>query len=116
MDTVLQHARMFGARDKEDMAVTRFHTTPAIYQVFSHMNEIDDQLRETLISGKQRAAMCPLKPYLWDMTRSSNPVHHRRLRLPTPLVLKSHYRLYPRGFQTGRKTKIGRTIYVLTSF
>ena len=61
MDTVLQHARMFGARDKEDMAVTRFHTTPAIYQVFSHMNEI-------------------------------------------------HYRLYPRGFQVGYKTNIGRTI------
>ena len=32
-DTVLQHARMYGARSKEDMAVTRLHTTSRISSI-----------------------------------------------------------------------------------
>ena len=43
-DTVLQHARMYGARDKEDMAVTRLHTTDLIHKILVRMNELDYQL------------------------------------------------------------------------
>lgn len=110
MDTVLQHARMFGARDKEDMAVTRFHTTPAIYQVFSHMNEIDDQLRETLISWEAVSGDAPLEAIFVGYDKVIKPCASQKIKVADTLVLKSHYRLYPRGFQTGRKTKIGRTI------
>ncbi|MFC2565648.1 MAG: Z1 domain-containing protein [Porphyromonas pasteri] len=110
MDTVLQHARMFGARDKEDMAVTRFHTTPAIYQVFSHMNEIDDQLRETLISWEAESGDAPLEAIFVGYDKVIKPCASQKIKVADTLVLKSHYRLYPRGFQTGRKTKIGRTI------
>lgn len=110
MDTVLQHARMFGARDKEDMAVTRFHTTPAIYQVFSHMNEIDDQLRETLISWEAESGDAPLEAIFVGYDKVIKPCASQKIKVADTLVLKSHYRLYPRGFQVGYKTNIGRTI------
>lgn len=110
MDTVLQHARMFGARDKEDMAVTRFHTTPAIYQVFSHMNEIDDQLRETLISWEAESGDAPLEAIFVGYDKVIKPCASQKIKVADTLVLKSHYRLYPRGFQAGYKTNIGRTI------
>ena len=44
MDTVLQHARMYGARSKEDMACTRFFTTYDIYDVLMTINVFDDYL------------------------------------------------------------------------
>ncbi len=53
-DTVLQHARMYGARSKEDMAVTRLHTTERIHKVLSRMNEMDEQLRQWFIEGKDQ--------------------------------------------------------------
>ena len=54
-DTVLQHARMYGARAKEDMAVTRLHTTDLIHKILVRMNELDNQLREGFIAGKDKA-------------------------------------------------------------
>jgi hypothetical protein len=45
-DTVLQHARMYGARSKEDMAVTRLYTTQRIYNAMKQMFEFDNELRE----------------------------------------------------------------------
>lgn len=110
MDTVLQHARMFGARDKEDMAVTRFHTTSAIYQVFSHMNEIDDQLRETLISREEKNGDAPLEAIFIGYDKVIKPCASQKIKVANTLVLKSHYRLFPRGFQAGYKTNIWRTI------
>lgn len=53
-DTVLQHARMYGARSKEDMAVMRLHTTPLIYRILVRMNELDEQLRRWFIEGKDK--------------------------------------------------------------
>ena len=53
-DTVLQHARMYGARSMEDMAVMRLHTTPLIYKILVRMNELDEQLRQWFIEGKDK--------------------------------------------------------------
>ena len=45
-DTVLQHARMYGARPLNDMAVTRLFTSEEIYTVLKKMNDLDNQLRD----------------------------------------------------------------------
>lgn len=50
-DTVLQHARFYGSRSLEDMAVTRLFTTGDIHQALSRMNELDEQLRDWFIKG-----------------------------------------------------------------
>jgi Z1 domain-containing protein len=47
-DTVLQHSRMYGNRERADLAVTRFHTTTGIYNVMRTIYEIDTALRAAL--------------------------------------------------------------------
>lgn len=110
MDTVLQHARMFGARDLEDMAVTRFHTTHYIYGVFSKMNAIDDQLRETLISRESYDGEAPLEAIFVGYDKVIRPCATQKIRISDTLVLKSHYRMVPKGFQSGYKTNIAGTM------
>lgn len=51
MDTVLQHARMYGARSLEDMAVTRLVTTIDLYNILKKIYELDERLRENLRQG-----------------------------------------------------------------
>ena len=50
-DTVLQHARFYGARDLEDMAVTRLYTTETIYDALRRMHDIDERLRQWFLDG-----------------------------------------------------------------
>jgi len=45
-DTVMQHSRMFGYRDKELLAITRFYTTRKIYESMVKITEIDVALRD----------------------------------------------------------------------
>ncbi len=44
-DTVLQHARMYGTRPRPDLAVTRFYTSPALFQALKRVHEFDSALR-----------------------------------------------------------------------
>jgi putative uncharacterized protein OB3222 len=110
MDTVLQHARMFGARDPEDMAVTRFHTTQYIYKVFAKMNAVDDQLRETLISRESYTGDAPLEAIFVGYDKVIRPCASQKIRVAETLVLKSHQRMVPKGFQSGYKTNIAPTM------
>ena len=50
-DTVLQHARMYGARPREDLAVTRFYTTAHNYLALRSIHEFDSALRHAFESG-----------------------------------------------------------------
>jgi hypothetical protein len=50
-DTVLQHSRMFGYRDVELLAVTRFYTTERIHSDMEKITEIDMSLREDIEKG-----------------------------------------------------------------
>jgi hypothetical protein len=47
-DTVLQHSRMYGNRPPADLAVTRFYTTPHIYDVMRRIHEYDSALRAAI--------------------------------------------------------------------
>src|SRR5205085_12103671 len=52
-DTVLQHARMYGARAQDDLAVTRFYTTADIYDRMDRIHEFDAALRAAFEAGGQ---------------------------------------------------------------
>ena len=54
-DTVLQHARFYGARNLKDMAVTRLFTTETIYNALAKMHDLDNQLRAWFINGCDNA-------------------------------------------------------------
>jgi hypothetical protein len=51
-DTVMQHSRMFGYRQKEWLSVTRFYTTKRIYENMTKITEIDVALREDIEKNK----------------------------------------------------------------
>ena len=50
-DTVLQHSRMYGSRPADDMAVTRFYTSLAVYDRLLKINSFENALREAFEKG-----------------------------------------------------------------
>lgn len=50
-DTVLQHSRMYGARPRADLAVTRFYTTAGNYMALKTIHEFDSALRHAFETG-----------------------------------------------------------------
>mgnify|MGYP000489316346 FL=1 len=53
-DTVLQHARMYGYRNKYDLAVTRLYTSPRLHQKMKWIYESDALLREAIENGTDK--------------------------------------------------------------
>jgi hypothetical protein len=56
-DTVLQHSRMYGARDRRDLAVTRFYTSAAVFQRLSRINDLEAALRDAFERGGHEAGV-----------------------------------------------------------
>ncbi|MCQ2226503.1 MAG: Z1 domain-containing protein [Bacteroidales bacterium] len=111
MDTVLQHARMYGSRSKEDMAVMRFHTTRFIYDILKKINEIDEELRLQLMQMKHDDdEQGNFKPEFIGYDSHIKPCASQKIKLTNVALIKPHKRILPIGFQTGPKTSISKTI------
>jgi len=106
-DTVLQHARMYGARSKEDMAVMRLHTTPQIYKVLVRMNELDDQLRKWIEEGRDQEL--PNAVFV-GYDKNIKPCATQKIKVSNTLTLKPQQRVLPVGFWTGNKSAISKTV------
>lgn len=106
-DTVMQHARIFGARSLEDMAVTRLYTTNRIYESMRRMHESDKALRRLFENGgaNQRVAF---------IQKSEGgkiiPCSPNKLLISNTVTLKPGGTLSVYGFQTKAKTHIQRTV------
>lgn len=106
-DTVLQHARMYGARSKEDMAVTRLHTTSQIYGILTRMNELDNQLREWFLAGNDQN---DLNAVFVGYDKHIKPCAPSKIKASNTLTLKAQKRIVPSGFWTGSNTAIKKDI------
>ena len=106
MDTVIQHARMYGARAKEDMAVMRFFTTEKIYQVLELMNEFDDYLRDYLIKHKDNVRTEDITSIVLGYDKRIKPSAQNKYRPSNTKVLRAKQRILPIGFQTGTYDEI----------
>ncbi len=103
-DTVLQHSRMYGARSKEDLAVTRFYTTQKIYEVMRRIHEFDNALREAFLSGEHEKGVYFIRK---DENGKLVPCAPNKIMLSSIVTLKARKRFsLPIGFQTDYKTKI----------
>lgn len=111
-DTVLQHARMYGARSKEDMAVTRLHTTAMIHKILVRMNDLDNQLREWFIAGKDK--MEPNAIFI-GYDKNIKPCSPQKIKASNTLTLKSQIRILPIGFWTGSNTVINKAVRKIDS-
>lgn len=111
-DTVLQHARMYGARSKEDMAVTRLHTTAMIHKILVRMNDLDNQLREWFLAGKDK-----IEPNAIFIGYDNNikPCSPQKIKASNTLTLKSQVRILPIGFWTGSNSAINKTVKKIDS-
>lgn len=101
MDTVIQHARMYGARDKEDMAVMRFYTTEQIYQVLEMMNTFDDILRDYLVKHKENVRTEDITSIVIGYDKRIKPSAQSKFRPANTRVIRAKQRILPIGFQTG---------------
>lgn len=106
-DTVMQHARMYGARSKEDMAVTRLHTTNRIYSVMKRMNDNDNQLREWFISGKDVEYD---NAVFQAFDKEMKPCDTQKIKVSDVLTVKGHKRVLPLGMWTKSKAETEKTI------
>ena len=103
-DTVLQHSRMYGARAKADLAVTRFYAPQHVYQIMRKIHEFDAALREAFESGAHDRGVYFIQ---CDAQNRVIPCSPNKLMFSEVVSIRPGRRLLPTGFQTVAKS-VGR--------
>lgn len=111
-DTVLQHSRMYGARDRRDLAVTRFYTSRAVYDRLKRIHEFEVALREAFEKGAHDRGVAFIR---LDERRTVVPCGPSKVLLSNVVTVRPGGRLLPVGFQSRAKTNIERNIAKLDS-
>jgi hypothetical protein len=96
-DTVLQHSRMYGNRDRRDLAVTRFYTSRAVYDRLYTINEFENTLRKAFESGAHDRGVVFIQA---DNERKVRPCAPNKVRLSNVLSVSDDSMLLPSDFQT----------------
>ena len=99
-DTVLQHSRMYGARNREDLVVTRLYTTARIYLAMKQMYEFDTELREAFLKGKNNDGVVFVNS---DFSKGIRPCSPNKLLISTTTTIKPLKRFLPIGFNSKSK-------------
>ena len=116
-DAVLQHHRMYGNRSKEDMAVTRLHTTRKLYEIMEWIDNMDHQLRETFIRAMENPnASIPMVAIQYDNDLGVRPCGANKLLISDLETFDSFKRFTTFGFQTDSPTKIKPVIDGIDDF
>lgn len=96
-DTVLQHSRMYGARNVGDLTVTRFYAPLHVYQIMKRIHEFDGALREAFKSGAHDQGVYFVRR---DSTRQLIPCSPNKLVFSDVVSIRPGKRLVLSGFQT----------------
>lgn len=94
-DTVLQHSRMYGARPRADLPVTRFYTSRRLHNIMQRIHEFDHALRTALESGHDQGVA-----FIMEERGLIRPCAPSKVMLSTLTSLTPGKRLLPVGFQT----------------
>jgi hypothetical protein len=93
-DTVLQHSRMYGNRDRRDLAVTRFYTSRDVYDRLYTINEFENTLRDAFESGAHEQGVVFIQA---DATNRVRPCAPSKVLLsnvvavrPTSMYVSAH--------------------------
>ena len=100
-DTVLQHSRMYGARPRADLSVTRFYAPLHVYQVMKRINDFDGALREAFESGSHERGVYFIQR---DATKRLIPCSPNKLLFSDLVSIRPGRRLVLSGFQTVSKS------------
>ena len=104
-NTVMQHARWYGSRSKEDMAVTRIYTTPRLYSILAKIHELDCQMREWVKRSRDDNEL----PFFVGYEKGIRPCSTQQIIPANTITLKRQKRILPVGFQTKSKTDLNKT-------
>jgi hypothetical protein len=96
-DTVLQHSRMYGNRDRRDLAVTRFYTSRAVYDRLYTINEFENTLRAAFESGAHDKGVVFIQA---DADRRVRPCAPNKVLLSNVVAMRPTGLYLPTGFQT----------------
>ena len=101
-DTVLQHSRMYGNRQKDDLAVTRFYTSRAVFDRLFAINNFENALRGAFESGAHDQGVVFIETNTTDKVRPCAP---NKVLLSNIVTVSPSTMLLPSDFQTrgGRK-------------
>lgn len=109
-DTVLQHSRMYGARPRADLAVTRFYAPQHVYQVMKRIHEFDAALREAVESGAHDGGVYFIQK---DSARGLIPCSPNKLLFSDVVSIRPGRRLVLSGFQTVARSNGTKTLKAL---
>lgn len=103
-DTVLQHSRMYGNRDRRDLAVTRFHTSRDVYDRLYTINAFENALREAFQNGTHEQGVVFIQS---DASGAVRPCAPNKVLLSNIVAMRPNGLYLPTGFQTrtGRDMK-----------
>jgi hypothetical protein len=96
-DTVLQHSRMYGNRDRRDLAVTRFYTSRAVYDRLYTINEFENTLRKAFETGAHGQGVVFIQA---DDTGSVRACAPNKVLLSDVVTVSDSTMLLPTDFQT----------------
>lgn len=96
-DTVLQHSRMYGNRDRADLAVTRFYTSEAVYTRLEQIHNLESALREAFDSGAHDGGVVFIQN---DAARGIIPCSPTKIALSNVTTMRSGDFYLPTGFDT----------------
>jgi hypothetical protein len=96
-DTVLQHSRIYGNRDRRDLAVTRFYTSRDVYDRLYSINEFENALREAFASGAHDQGVVFIQS---DPTNRVRPCAPNKVLLSNVVAVRANGLYLPTGFMT----------------
>lgn len=106
-DTVLQHSRMYGARDREDLAVTRFYTSKVVYDRLKKIHEFETTLRQAFETGAHDRGVVFIQT---DAARQVLPCAPAKIKMSEVYSIKPGGRFLPVGFESLPKYKIEKIV------
>lgn len=96
-DTVLQHSRMYGNRDRRDLAVTRFYTSRDVYDRLYTINDFENTLRSAFESGAHEQGVVFIQS---DANNRVRPCAPNKVLLSNVVAVRPTGLYLPTGFQT----------------
>ncbi|MBE7465620.1 MAG: hypothetical protein HS116_19265 [Planctomycetes bacterium] len=106
-DTVLQHSRIYGARKKDDLSITRFYTTLKVHGAMKTIHQFDSALRNAFESGAHDKGVYFIRK---DAESRIVPCAPNKILVSSIVSLKPNSRVLPIGFQSLPKTRIEKHI------
>lgn len=100
-DTVLQHSRMYGARDRQDLAVTRFYTSQAVYDRLEQIHELEIALREAFENGAHDGGVAFIQN---DANRGVIPCSMTKVAVSDVVTIRRNQFYSPTSFDTKNST------------